>query len=550
MDESLNATALLLVQQQLLSKEAAQHYQQAAQTQSCRFLAYLVQHAHLCPNLVAKTLAEHFELTLIDLDCFDKNTLPNHIMTPALLRKHHVLPIKYDANQLYIAVDDPNQQATFKEIQFITGLHIIPMIAQTLQLSQMIETCLRITDHQGLSHYLNTQPTNTHPTESFSAQSHYLPPSNDDEAPIVTFVQRLLHQAIARGATDVHFEPYDDIYRVRYRQNGLLSELATPPQPAANRIATRLKIMADLDISERRLPQDGRFTILSIAQQPIDCRISTCPTINGEKIAIRLLTNGATKPNITQLGLHTRDKDCFIAALLKPQGLILVTGPTGCGKTITLYSALHYLNHIEKNISTAEDPVEIKLSGINQVQINPKIGLTFATTLRAFLRQDPDIIMIGEIRDEDTADIAIKASQTGHLVLSTLHTNSSADTIIRLTQIGIPPFLLASTLSLIMAQRLVRQLCVYCKIPQNQTNKTGYMAQGCHRCQQGYQGRIGLFEVMPISPALQQLMVLPQVTAKQLTMQAQQEGMLTLTQMGSLLVQQGITSLEEINRIL
>ena len=555
MDEPLHAIALLLVTQKLLTKEEAIHYQHAAQSHSCRFLPYLVTYAAICPNRIAQSLAKHFGLILIDLECLDKTTLPKHILPPQLLRQHHVLPIRYQDNQLWIAVDDPSQQSSFQAIQFLTGCHIVPMVAQTLQLTKMIDERLRDEDHQGLTQYLNTDQ-HTRPSMDGATSSLLTPVQiNEDEAPIVAFVHRILLQAITKGATDIHFEPYESNYRVRYRQDGILYELATPPQPVATRITARLKIMADLDIAERRLPQDGRFSFAYAQKQSIDCRISTCPTIHGEKIAIRLLNNRSVQPKIEDLRFTTRDKQHFLSALGRTQGLILVTGPTGSGKTMSLYAALHYLNTGEKNISTAEDPVEIKMFGINQVQVNLKIELSFSRILRSFLRQDPDIIMIGEIRDEETADIAIKASHTGHLVLSTLHTNSSAETIIRLKQLGIDPFLLASSIRLIIAQRLVRQLCPYCKKP-SQTRDTptdlafcGYTPKGCHRCQQGYQGRVAIFEVMPISNHLQQLMLTPNITAHQLTYAAQEEGMLTIQQAGLEYYKTGVTSFEEIQRI-
>lgn len=546
MDDKLNATALLLVQKNLITREAAWQYQQAAHTHSCRFLPYLASHAQLCPKLIAQLLAEHFRLAMIDINTINPELLPKQFLTPALLRHHHALPIKCESDQLYLAIDDPNQHTSLKEIQFLTGLPIILLIAETTRLTLMIDDVLRETDHQGLTHYLHGQSLAHQPHELMSHDMLHL----QDETPVVAFVQRILHQAITRGASDVHFEPYADRYRIRYRQDGKLYELATPPQLVSLRIAARLKIMADLDISERRLPQDGRFSITDNPHKTIDCRISTCPTITGEKISLRFLNAGLLQPDIEQLGLSERDQRCFLHALHQSQGLILVTGPTGSGKTVTLYSALKHLNIGDKNISSAEDPVEIKQSGINQVQINPKIGLTFATVLRAFLRQDPDVIMLGEIRDYETADIALKAAHTGHLVLSTLHTNSCAQTLIRLKQLNMSPFIIASTLTLIVAQRLIRVLCPYCKTQDNRTAPHRYQARGCHRCHQGYQGRTAIFEVMPMSVAIQNLMLSPKVTVDLLKHQAQAEGMLTLAQAGLVQVEQGVTSVEEIHRII
>lgn len=540
MDDNLEIVIAILAQAQLLDKDLARHYQHAAKAVSCRFLTYLATTAHICPKAIAQNLASHCGLSVIDLDSLDKTCLPLHAINKTLWRQRHIIPIMQQHNQLYIAVDDPTQQAYFKDLQFQTGLTIIPMVASTLALTHMIETLLRETDHQALTHYLSASPSPPMPT----------PSNSNDEAPIVSFVQRMLQQAVARNATDLHFEPYDNSYRIRCRQDGMLHELATPPYAIASRVAARLKIMADLDITERRLPQDGRFSFSYTPQHSIDCRFSSCPTVYGEKIVIRLLNNNIVKLDIEHLGLSIRDKDCLIQALQRPQGLILVTGPTGSGKTTTMYAALHQLNIQERNISSVEDPVEIKQFGINQLQVNPKIGLNFTTALRALLRQDPDVIMIGEIRDYETAEIAIKASLTGHLVISTLHTNSSAETIMRLQQLGIPSFLLASSLTLVVAQRLIRQLCPQCKVAYTSSTHTYLRAQGCPLCYRGYRGRKAIFEVMPISEQLQYLIMSPHLTAQKLAIQAQREGMENLYQAGLNYVQQGVTSVEEINRII
>lgn len=539
MDDTLSTVALVLVQAHLLDSAIAQHHEQAARTCASRLLTYLVHHTHLCPITMAQCLANHFGLPLINLAQVDHHTLPLTLLTPAFLRHHHVLPIRCEANQLYLAVDDPSEHMVFNEIQFLTGHRVRPMVAQTTQLTRMLEDVLRETEHQNLSEYARTH------AHSLDKPSH----AAQDEAPIVAFVHRLLHQAIANHATDLHFEPYTDTYRVRYRKDGLLHELATPPSSVASRIAARLKIMANLDIAERRLPQDGRFSITDKTNRTIDCRFSSCPTLSGEKITIRILNHATQNLTLSNLGLIPRDATCLHHALARPQGLILVTGPTGSGKTITLYAAINHLNTGEKNISSVEDPIEIQQPGINQVQINPKIGLSFASVLRALLRQDPDIIMIGEIRDQDTAEMAIRASQTGHLVLSTLHTNNSAQTLIRLQQLGLPTYLIAESLTLIIAQRLIRRLCVLCKRPAKQADR-GYQAVGCHQCYQGYNGRMALFETMPISKTLRRLLMMPRITTEQLTHQAQQEGMLSLYQAGLSHVQTGVTSYEEIQTFL
>ena len=445
-------------------------------------------------------------------------------------------------------MDDPNHPISLKEIQFITKCPILIHIGDSTQIHAMIDALLRDTDQQGLTRYLHTQTPINQPLTISSEQ--FVDPH--DERPIVSFVQRLLQQAVTRGATDLHFEPYEDHYRIRYRHDGKLFELTRLASLLAPRLASCLKIMADLNIAERRLPQDGRFSFdastipnpgLSKKLANIDCRINTCPTIYGEKVAIRFLNARIPHPDLNQLGLSERDKSCLIQAIERPHGLILVTGPTGSGKTVTLYGALNHLNTGEKNISTVEDPVEIKISGINQVQINPHIGLHFAEVLRAFLRQDPDIIMLGEIRDYETADIAMKAAQTGHLVLATLHTHNCVQTLLRLKQLGIALFLMAN-ITLIMTQRLIRILCPYCKI---QDSNMIYQAQGCHRCHQGYLGRKAIFEVMPLSPTLQHSIMQPKWCPTTIAAQAAQEGMLTLRQSGLQKVSEGVTTIEEID---
>lgn len=388
--------------------------------------------------------------------------------------------------------------------------------------------------------------------------------ANEDDTPIINFVSQILDAAIQKKASDIHFEPYEEEYRIRYRQDGLLTEVLKPPLRLANRISARIKVMANLDIAERRIPQDGRFQLEPRPNRRIDCRVSTCPTINGEKIVIRILDTKSTQLNMDALGLNTLQKEQLLVSLSKPQGLILVTGPTGSGKTLTVHTALKRLNTQERNISTVEDPVEIKIPGINQVNINPKAGLTFSKILASFLRQDPDVIMVGEIRDLETAELAIKAAQTGHLVLSTLHTNSAAETLTRLSSLGIPRFNLASSISLLVAQRLARKLCDHCKalrhdLPLENLTQLGfcakeasalklYKAQGCARCTKGYQGRLGLFELMPISQAMGQL-ILSGGNSFEILNLAQTEGMISIHQSGFEKMKQGLTSFEEVNRV-
>lgn len=396
---------------------------------------------------------------------------------------------------------------------------------------------------------------------SFDLAFHHVDPSLD-EAPIVSMINQVLLAAIQCGASDIHFEPYENSYRIRLRQDGILSEYTTVAFHLAPRLVVRLKVMSCLDISERRVPQDGRFK-MTLNNQTMDFRVSTCPTLFGEKVVLRLLDAKVAKIGIDQLGFEEAQKSAFLQALHRSQGMILVTGPTGSGKTVSLYSALNLLNTSAVNISTIEDPVEIYLPGINQVNINPKVGLSFATTLRAFLRQDPDIIMIGEIRDRKTASIAIKAAQTGHLVLSTLHTNGAPQTIIRLLNMGIAPFNLVPALSLVIAQRLVRKLCPHCKQTIEYASSslikmgfdcppsekwTFYQGRGCQQCYQGFKGQIGLYEVMPISPTLAQL-IMQNADINLINMQMKKEGWISLRQAGFNKAVLGITSLEEVNRV-
>jgi type IV pilus assembly protein PilB len=388
--------------------------------------------------------------------------------------------------------------------------------------------------------------------------------SSNEDAPIVKFVNQILIEAINKGASDIHFEPYDQEYRIRYRLDGLLVIVATPPLSLASRISARIKVMANLDITERRIPQDGRFKMELADKHSVDFRVSTCPTIGGEKVVMRILDTDLTQLDISVLGLTALQKEHFLTALAKAQGMILVTGPTGSGKTVTLYTALTLLNTEEKNIATAEDPVEIKIAGINQVNINPKAGLTFSNILRSLLRQDPDVMMVGEIRDLETAEIAVKAAQTGHLVLSTLHTNNAAETLTRLINLGVPSFNIANSVNLLIAQRLVRRLCDKCKVirknpPLRSIIELGfnekdsktlalYDATGCEQCTNGYRGRLGLFEVMPMSKMMGQL-IMSGGNSFDIIQQAEEEKMLTIYQSGLEKIKQGLTTFAEVNRV-
>lgn len=565
-EDRLQGIAQFLVQEKILDKDKAIKYQQVATTNKTTFIQYLVTNHILTSKTIAWTVAKNFGVPLLDIDAVDLDSLPMSLVSEKLIRRHNVLPLFNRGVQLYLAVDDPSKQAALKEIQFHTGLNVNPLVVETDKLYALIDTLLHQKESQGLSDYF--EDSQEMEGLEFSAEEEDKESDataiSSEDAPVVKFVNRILIDAIKKGVSDIHFEPYENEYRIRYRQDGLLNEVAAPPVSLASRIAARLKVMSSLDISERRIPQDGRFKMKLSRTRAIDFRVSSCPTIAGEKIVMRILDPGSTKLGIEALGFSPLQKKLFLHAINKPQGMILVTGPTGSGKTVTLYTALNILNTIEKNISTAEDPVEIKVPGINQVNINPKAGLTFSGTLRAFLRQDPDIIMVGEIRDLETAEIAVKAAQTGHLVLSTLHTNSAAETLTRLVNMGVPSLNIASSVSLIIAQRLVRRICDQCKTPmegvttqslielgfapQDATNVTLYKANGCNQCANGYRGRIGLFEVLGMTKQIGQ-MIMSGGNSLDILKQAQLDGMLTVYQSGLEKIKEGITTIEEVNRV-
>lgn len=558
-NHQLHNMAQLLVTINLLDHNNAAIHQKAASNLAINFLQYITQNNILCPTLIASSIATHFDMPFVDLDTINISLLPLALVNETLIRRHRMLPISYQDNQLHVATDDPSQHDALKEIQFNTSLNVTFMIAETNKLTKLIHQLLHQKENDSLTEYVNTS-NEIEPRVSDTNYIDKIEHSFDNE-PVVRFVKRMLLDAVDQGASDIHFEPYENDYRIRYRQDGLLISIATPPHRLAHQISARIKILANLDTSERRIPQDGRFRINLKHNHAIDFRVSTCPTVCGEKIVVRVLDTQSTKPEIETLGFTEQQKMCFLQAISGPQGMILVTGPTGSGKTLTLYAALAMLNTGEKNISTAEDPVEINVHGINQVNINPKIGLTFAGTMRAFLRQDPDVIMIGEMRDLETAEIAVKAAQTGHLVLSTLHTNSACETLSRLMSMGVQTFNIASSVSLIIAQRLVRRLCETCKqqrqdLTHSYLLRLGltdqlplYQAKGCNHCTHGYRGRVALFEVMPISAQITQ-MIISRDSASNIFKQAQSEGMLTMYQAGIAHVKSGLTSLEEIHRVM
>ena len=478
----------------------------------------------------------HLNYPAFDLDNYDRAWLNNTILNPELIQHYCVIPLEKKNDYLKLGMINPTDQHVIDAITFHTGLRVIPTVIAEDQLRQFIETHYgeTLSEKNLKVSLLKNIPWDDN---SLIIQENTV---NYDE-PLIQFVDNMIQHALQQSASDIHIEPYASVCRIRYRCDGLLVEMADIPIQLASRLVTRLKVLAKMDITERRLPQDGRFPF-----QAIDIRINTCPTLFGEKIVLRLLDFNKTSLDVDGLGFNDLQKKLFIKKISEPHGMILVTGPTGSGKTVTLYSALHYLNSIEKNISTVEDPVEIQLNGINQVNINPKIGLDFSTVLRTFLRQDPDIIMVGEIRDRETANIAIQAASTGHLVLSTLHTNSAAEAIIRLQSMQIAPYNITSSISLIIAQRLIRKLCPRCKEPEK---NIGFRAAGCKACIHGYQGRIGIYEFFLLTEKITQL-ILSQATLATIIQQAEEDGFQSLYQAGLEKISEGITSIAEVNRVI
>jgi type IV pilus assembly protein PilB len=517
------------------------------------------------PRRIAVAAAHEFGVPLLDLDAVELDLDVVRLVNDKLLTKHRVLPLLQRGKRLYIAVGDPTNLQALDEIKFQVNLRIEPIVVEQDKLEERVTRAIEAIDTTMASFE----------EEDFDMDNIDISSADDDDgpqitnadvedAPVVKFVNKVMLDAIKRGASDIHFEPYEKIYRIRLRQDGVLTEIAKPPVALALKVAARLKVMARLDIAERRIPQDGRIKMKLSKTRAIDFRVNTCPTLYGEKVVCRLLDPTSAQLGIDALGYEEEQKGLYLSNLNKPYGMILVTGPTGSGKTVSLYTGLNILNTADRNISTAEDPAEINLPGVNQVNVNPKVGLTFASALRAFLRQDPDVIMVGEIRDLETAEIAIKAAQTGHLVLSTLHTNDAPKTLTRMVDMGVKPYAIASTVSLIIAQRLARRLCNNCKEPIDVPAKallkegfnqadidagvTVYAAKGCNACMAGYKGRVGIYQVMPVTETIGRI-IMGGGNAMQIADQAKADGVADLRASGLRKVKDGITSLEEINRV-
>ena len=562
----LSGLAGRLVAEGLITAQEASDTQREASLERMHFVQYLVDKKKVDGRRIAEVASQEFGVPLFDLTAFNQTNIPDGLVEVNLVTKHHALPLFRRGNRLFIAVSDPTNLAALDEMKFHTGINTDAVLIEERALNKIINEWVEAQDTLGDG----LEGLDSDDLDSIDISSGTEGEGEDDgtegidETPIVRFVNKVLIDAIKQGASDIHFEPYEHNYRVRFRTDGVLREMVKPPKNLSARLAARLKVMSQMDISERRVPQDGRIQMKLSRKRAIDFRVKSLPTLFGEKIVLRILDPSSAKLGIDALGYEEEQKEMYLKALNQPQGMILVTGPTGSGKTVSLYTGLNILNTPERNISTAEDPVEINLEGINQVHVNTKVGLNFAEALRSFLRQDPDIIMVGEIRDLETAEIAIKAAQTGHLVLSTLHTNSAAETITRMLNMGVPAFNVASSVDLIIAQRLARRLCKECSepatdIPHDVLLEEGFTEEmlenanimkpvGCDNCRDGYKGRVGIYEVVKVTPKLANL-IMEHGNSLQIKEQADAEGFKDLRKSALMKVAQGVTSLEEANRI-
>ena len=558
---NLSGLARALAQHGLVPESEADALQSQAQAAGLTFVEQVLTSKRLTSLQIAVFGSRAFGVPLLDLATYDLDHFPKEYFDAKIAQARRVLPLAKRGNRLFVAVSDPANLQALDEVRFKTNLVVEPIVVEDDKLGQVIH---RILDASGasLKDAANLEDLDVEVKESGAS------PEEDaevEDAPVVKYIQKILVDAIAAGASDIHFEPYEKFYRIRYRVDGILSEIAQPPLAIKDKVASRIKVISKLDIAEKRVPQDGRMKLMLSKTKSIDFRVSTLPTLYGEKIVMRILDSSGVKLGIEALGYEPDQQQALLGAIGRPYGMILVTGPTGSGKTVSLYTCLNILNQPGINISTAEDPVEIQLPGVNQVNVNEKAGLTFAAALRAFLRQDPDIVMVGEVRDLETADIAIKAAQTGHLVLSTLHTNDAPTTLTRLLNMGVAPFNVASSVIMITAQRLGRKLCVHCKRPEdippeallragfNEDDLDGtwqpFGAVGCDHCGgSGYKGRVGIYEVMPISDDMRQL-IMRSGNALEIADLAQKEGIRNLRQSGLLKVKAGLMSLEEVEAV-
>ncbi|MEP1470671.1 MAG: type IV-A pilus assembly ATPase PilB [Halieaceae bacterium] len=562
----LSGLAGRLVAEGLITPDQGSQAQDISSRDKASLASVLVGQMNIDGNGIASIASKEFGVPLFDISSFSKTVIPEGLVEPDLVTKHHAIPIFRRGNRLYIAVSDPTNLAALDEMKFHTGINTDAILVEETALAKLISEWTEAQDslEDGLEGLDSGDFDDLEIQSGEEGDQQEDGAEGIDETPVVRFVNKVLIDAIKQGASDIHFEPYEKDYRVRFRTDGILREMVKPPKTLSARLAARLKVMSQMDISERRIPQDGRIQMKLSRNRAIDFRVNTLPTLFGEKIVLRILDPSSAQMGIDALGYEEEQKELYMKALSQPQGMILVTGPTGSGKTVSLYTGINILNEPERNISTAEDPVEINMAGINQVHVNPKVGLNFAEALRSFLRQDPDIIMVGEIRDLETAEIAIKAAQTGHLVLSTLHTNSAAETVTRMLNMGVPAFNLATSVSLIIAQRLARRLCKECSVPADDIpreallqlgfseemleNATIMKPVGCANCTDGYKGRVGVYEVVKITPEIARL-IMEEGDAIQLQAMAKEQGFHDLRQSALMKAAQGLTSLEEINRI-
>jgi type IV pilus assembly protein PilB len=555
-----------LVQDGVVEEAAMLEALNAATQRKSSVVTQLVASGAANARDIAIAASTEFGVPLFDLESVNLDLDTLRLVTDKLLAKHRVLPLFKRGKRLFLAVADPTNMHAIDEIKFQTGLGVEAVVVEDDKLQKAVDKAIEQHDTavSGLADEEGVDLESLEVSGGDEAADEKVTRDDVEDAPIVRFVNKLMIDAIRRGASDIHFEPYEKTYRVRYRMDGVLKEIAQPPVQLAGKLAARLKVMSRLDIAERRVPQDGRIKMRLSKNRAIDFRVSTCPTLFGEKIVMRILDPSQASLGIDALGYEPFQRDLYTKYLAKPQGMILVTGPTGSGKTVSLYTGLNILNREDTNISTAEDPSEINLPGVNQVNVNPKVGLTFASAMRAFLRQDPDVIMVGEIRDLETAEIAIKAAQTGHMVLSTLHTNDAPQTLTRLVDMGVKPYAIATSVSLIIAQRLARRLCSNCKqpmdIPREALLKEGFTEadvgagmkifspKGCGNCTDGYKGRVGIYQVLPITDTIGRI-ILAGGSAVEISDQADKEGVWNLRRAGLEKVKAGLTSLEEINSV-
>ncbi len=555
----------MLVQSSLMSEADAAALQEKAQAQKISFLATTLAQKKIASRDIAQTAAEAFGFPFFDLDALEQDSLPAKTIDIKLMQSHRVLLLQQKSNMAYIAISDPTNLHALDTIQFQMGATLFPVVVEDDKLGKWIDKIVESKDTTMASLNAGSDEFDLGLDEAGEEQELEATQEVDD-APVVKFLQKVLMDAINMGASDLHFEPYEKFYRIRYRVDGVLRDVSQPPLAIKEKLASRIKVISNLDISEKRIPQDGRMKLIISKSRAIDFRVSTLPLIHGEKIVMRILDPTSATLGIEALGYEPEQKESLLKAIHRPYGLVLVTGPTGSGKTVSLYTCLNMLNDPAVNISTAEDPAEIPLAGINQVNVNDKQGLTFAAALKSFLRQDPDIIMIGEIRDLETADMAIKAASTGHMVLSTLHTNDAPTTLSRLLNMGVAPFNIASAVTLITAQRLARRLCKHCKVPLSVPKeallKVGFTEDslagdwqlygpkegGCEHCNNGYKGRVGIYQVMPVTEAIAHI-IMTNGNAMDIAAQAKREGVKDLRESGLLKVKQGLTSIEEVEAV-